>query len=68
MALKYGLTIYDASYVALAEYLDGPVVYTADAKFVEKVNDPTLVIRFQNTVDKFYPNFEIALEIDCLFD
>lgn len=42
-ALKFGLTIYDASYIAVADYLDGSIVYTADAKFVEKVGDAKLV-------------------------
>ena len=35
-ALRYGLTIYDASYMALGE-LKGATVYTADKKFLKKV-------------------------------
>lgn len=42
-ALKYGLTIYDASYVAIAGHLDDSIVYTADTKLVEKVSDSKLV-------------------------
>jgi predicted nucleic acid-binding protein len=42
-ALKYGLTIYDASYIAVADYLDRSIVYTADPKLVEKVADAKLV-------------------------
>lgn len=42
-ALKFGLTIYDASYVALADYLDDSILYTADTRLAEKVANKKLV-------------------------
>lgn len=35
-AYTYGITLYDSSYVSLAEYLDSPL-YTADDKILDKV-------------------------------
>jgi predicted nucleic acid-binding protein len=42
VSLRYGLTIYDASYVALGILLDS-IVYTADIKLVNQVSDEALV-------------------------
>lgn len=42
VAMKYGLSIYDSSYIAVANELDS-TLYTADRKLVEKVNDTKLV-------------------------
>jgi len=42
IAMRKGLTIYDASYVALAYELNSEL-YTADEKLIMKVNDPKRV-------------------------
>lgn len=42
-ALKYGITIYDASYVSLGE-LEGRRVYTADEKLLAKVRSTSWVV------------------------
>ena len=42
IAMRKGLTIYDASYVALAEKLN-TVLYTADEKIIRKIRDENLV-------------------------
>lgn len=41
-SLKYGITIYDASYVALAKALND-LLYTADEKLLYKVKDLSYV-------------------------
>ena len=41
-ALKHGITIYDASYLAVA-YIRNAILYTADERLIEKVNNPKLV-------------------------
>ena len=41
-SLKYGLTIYDASYIALGNILDS-IFYTADDKIINQVSDENLV-------------------------
>ncbi len=41
-ALKHGVTIYDASYLAIA-HIEKAILYTADEKLIEKVNDPNLI-------------------------
>ncbi|MEM0094052.1 MAG: type II toxin-antitoxin system VapC family toxin [Thermofilum sp.] len=43
VALENGITIYDASYVALAKYL-GAVLYTADQKLIESLNSEYRVL------------------------
>lgn len=40
-AYKYGITIYDASYLTLGEIKNIPI-YTADVKLIKKVNTKTL--------------------------
>lgn len=35
-SVSYGISLYDSSYVSLAEYVDGPL-YTADEKLLDKV-------------------------------
>jgi len=40
-AYKYGITIYDASYITLGEIKNIPI-YTADVKLIKKVNTKTL--------------------------
>lgn len=42
IAMRKGLTIYDAAYVALADKLK-TVLYTADEKLIRKVSDENLV-------------------------
>jgi len=42
IAMRKGVTIYDASYVALAKLLK-TTAYTADTKLIRKINNPTLV-------------------------
>ncbi len=42
IAMRKGVTIYDASYVALAHMLD-TVLYTADEKLIGKIGDPNTV-------------------------
>ncbi|TRM84571.1 PIN domain nuclease, partial [Sulfolobus sp. F3] len=42
LSLKYGITIYDASYVALGKILNEEV-YTADEKLLRKVKDMKFV-------------------------
>ncbi|HIQ13507.1 MAG TPA: PIN domain-containing protein [Thermoprotei archaeon] len=41
-ALKYGVTIYDASYIAIAHIMRA-ILYTADEKLISKVNNPSLI-------------------------
>jgi len=40
-AYAYGITIYDACYIALSKNLKA-ITYTADEKLLERVNDPAL--------------------------
>jgi predicted nucleic acid-binding protein len=42
IAMRKGVTIYDASYVALAYMLD-TMLYTADEKLIGKIGDPDTV-------------------------
>ncbi len=42
ISLMHGVTIYDASYVALAKLLDAPL-YTADEKLLRKMGDTPFV-------------------------
>ncbi len=42
IAMRKGVTVYDASYVALAKLLN-TVIYTADTKLIQKIRDPGLV-------------------------
>jgi len=41
-ALKHGITIYDACYVAIAS-IEKAILYTADEKLIDKINEPTLI-------------------------
>lgn len=41
-AMRKGVTVYDASYVALADLLN-TILYTADYKLINKINNPNLV-------------------------
>ncbi|MHA1253459.1 MAG: type II toxin-antitoxin system VapC family toxin [Candidatus Helarchaeota archaeon] len=42
LAYKFGITIYDASYIALGQYFNAKII-TADEKLKEKVNLPLLI-------------------------
>ena len=44
VAMRKGVTVYDASYVALAELL-GTVAYTADERLLRKVGDRAKHVR-----------------------
>jgi len=44
LAYLYGLTVYDASYLALGKLLSGDV-YTADGKFIEKTKKGEVALR-----------------------
>ena len=50
-ALKYGISIYDASYISLGE-LRGTTVYTADEKLLRKVKDLPQVRHISNYTRK----------------
>jgi len=47
IALKYGVTIYDASYVALGQFLNKPL-YTADEKLLAKISKDETVHHIRN--------------------
>lgn len=47
LSSKYGITIYDASYIALGKVLNDKV-YTADEKLLRKVNDLPFVIHIKD--------------------
>ncbi len=46
-AMRKGITIYDASYVALADQLNTKL-YTADERLIKKINDSSLVEHIRN--------------------
>ncbi len=48
ISFKYGLTFYDASFIAAAKYLNAPL-YTADKKILENVKEPFVkaVVEFE---------------------
>lgn len=49
-SLRYGISIYDSSYLSLGELKEIPV-YTADEKLIRKVGSDTL-----RSISKYHPN------------
>jgi len=49
LSMRKGITVYDASYVALAYILD-TVVYTSDEKLIQRIRDPVHVKHIRESV------------------